>query len=488
MKKIYEELFSRNEEVNLSEIISELNSFKLSHKGEQLFLNNIFDSSTVEKFGDEYDIALSFSDTEYNRDYPSIVKAFDFLENNQKEIYAFFEDKKVVLNGDFSFSSEMKEYSQDEIELKNITEVSEIFDEQNEDVDIYSEPNYQKELNDLKSEIEKYQNAITNMFHFSRNYSNFEENKLGFNVKIYGLDNDFSEKEIKEELLKRGLNKDSIDEFVTDEQISKYQQSFLMDSWSFFEETPFADLKFLGSNGRMGGYAIFEYPLSVDFEKDYSDYSFDDFDDEFGAWDDVDVSTANIEAISNFVEKGYKYASAGLDMEDLVSRFIEDGVQTSQEIKDDKKKAEFQASRTYVDVDTPTSEFKMEGETLITYWGGGSGSIEMDTSFFNSEHLAGEDIYKNLNDGQFGVRSIDGASYVNVEQKVHTKRTFDDDGEIREFDNWECVYEGGVEKLTDGKIELENEIEHVDGSGGKLIDGYIADKTTPKTSTDTKLG
>jgi len=75
----------------------------------------------------------------------------------------------------------------------------------------------------------------------------------------------------------------------------------------------------------------------------------------------------------------------------------------------------------YKEYRTPTKDFIMRGTATISLWGGGTGSIEMDTVEFQADELTKAVIYANLNDGQFGCEDINSAN-VTIEQKIAVNR------------------------------------------------------------------
>lgn len=70
------------------------------------------------------------------------------------------------------------------------------------------------------------------------------------------------------------------------------------------------------------------------------------------------------------------------------------------------------------------SNYVVKGLADVTPWGGGDACIEMDP--FNLKSIKDEDLLKNLNDGGFGVESINGAIcdiYENYEGTLKFLRT-----------------------------------------------------------------
>jgi len=59
--------------------------------------------------------------------------------------------------------------------------------------------------------------------------------------------------------------------------------------------------------------------------------------------------------------------------------------------------------------------FIIGGTAFVNFWGGGSGSVEMDTNFLPNELMSKNNMLRCVNDGGFGVESIYGAEiYVSV--------------------------------------------------------------------------
>ena len=54
--------------------------------------------------------------------------------------------------------------------------------------------------------------------------------------------------------------------------------------------------------------------------------------------------------------------------------------------------------------------YSIEGEAILNLWGGGQGTIEMNTVRINKDELTVENILSAINDGQFGCESIDFAT------------------------------------------------------------------------------
>ena len=90
----------------------------------------------------------------------------------------------------------------------------------------------------------------------------------------------------------------------------------------------------------------------------------------------------------------------------------------------------------------PFKGFRVTGMSDLTLWGGGNACINMDA--FHVNHL--REIRENINDGQFGVQSINGAicDIHKVYQNGH--------GQYTEY--YKTVYVG---KISDNTMNTYNE-------------------------------
>ena len=101
----------------------------------------------------------------------------------------------------------------------------------------------------------------------------------------------------------------------------------------------------------------------------------------------------------------------------------------------------------YTDEITATNRYTLEGIADVTLWCGGDATIDMDRTEFESKNdiLTLNDIFNNLNDGQFGVQSINGANELYVEQIFEVIRKYDN-GKISRFEitetvvDWQTLY------------------------------------------------
>lgn len=53
--------------------------------------------------------------------------------------------------------------------------------------------------------------------------------------------------------------------------------------------------------------------------------------------------------------------------------------------------------------------YEIAGEARVSLWGGGEGTMVMDKEFLPLEHFSKDNALRCVNDGGFGVESIDGA-------------------------------------------------------------------------------
>ncbi len=60
--------------------------------------------------------------------------------------------------------------------------------------------------------------------------------------------------------------------------------------------------------------------------------------------------------------------------------------------------------------------FIINGTAFVNFWGGGSGSVGMNTNFLPNELMSKDNMLRCVNDGGFGVESIYGAE-INVSIK-----------------------------------------------------------------------
>ena len=70
--------------------------------------------------------------------------------------------------------------------------------------------------------------------------------------------------------------------------------------------------------------------------------------------------------------------------------------------------------------------YSIEGEAILNLWGGGQGTIEMNTIRINKDELTVENILSAINDGQFGCESIDFAT-------VDIYALYGEYGEVKRF-------------------------------------------------------
>lgn len=70
--------------------------------------------------------------------------------------------------------------------------------------------------------------------------------------------------------------------------------------------------------------------------------------------------------------------------------------------------------------------YSIEGEAVLNLWGGGQGTIEMNTIRINKDALTVENILSAINDGQFGCESIDFAT-------VDIYALYGEYGEVKRF-------------------------------------------------------
>ena len=70
--------------------------------------------------------------------------------------------------------------------------------------------------------------------------------------------------------------------------------------------------------------------------------------------------------------------------------------------------------------------YSIEGEAVLNLWGGGQGTIEMNTIRINKDELTVENILSAINDGQFGCESIDFAT-------VDIYALYGEYGEVKRF-------------------------------------------------------
>ena len=81
--------------------------------------------------------------------------------------------------------------------------------------------------------------------------------------------------------------------------------------------------------------------------------------------------------------------------------------------------------------------FLISGTAFVNFWGGDSGSVQMDTNFLPNELMSKDNMLRCVNDGEFGVKSIYGAEiyvavkydngsvegvhYFETESKIHSE-------------------------------------------------------------------
>lgn len=70
--------------------------------------------------------------------------------------------------------------------------------------------------------------------------------------------------------------------------------------------------------------------------------------------------------------------------------------------------------------------YSIEGEAVLNLWGGGQGTIEMNTIRINKDALTVENILLAINDGEFGCESIDFAT-------VDIYALYGEYGEVKRF-------------------------------------------------------
>jgi len=103
---------------------------------------------------------------------------------------------------------------------------------------------------------------------------------------------------------------------------------------------------------------------------------------------------------------------------------------------------------TVVETKTARNKFMIEGSAKINLWGGGCGTVEMDTARFVTEDgLTLSDIADNLNDGRFGCESIAyGDVYVYQQWAITREKTNSKTNLVttEEDVEWVSVYSGRV--------------------------------------------
>jgi len=110
----------------------------------------------------------------------------------------------------------------------------------------------------------------------------------------------------------------------------------------------------------------------------------------------------------------------------------------------------------YTETRVATNRFTVSGTARIICWGDiDVSTIEMDGCEFEADELTAEDIYNNLDDGQFGCERIVGARDLCVEQVYIVTRKFAD-GRTYELEDTDAVLEYvELEKLKDGSIIID---------------------------------
>lgn len=92
--------------------------------------------------------------------------------------------------------------------------------------------------------------------------------------------------------------------------------------------------------------------------------------------------------------------------------------------------------------------YSIEGEAVLNLWGGGQGTIKMNTIRINKDELTVENILSAINDGEFGCESIDFAT-------VDIYALYGEYGEVKrflhsfEFDRKDLAQKGTGVKATD---------------------------------------
>lgn len=319
--------------------------------------------------------------------------------------------------------------------------------------DISGLPNYTTLAKTFGDKIKEGMEKVEEIYGFSAHHSKLEENLVAVNLKLHNMDS-ADEDKVKAKLLEMGYDKEDVDEAVTQNAIQAYADSKI--DFAISELSENGSYNFKGMTGRMGGYGIFElnFPVFNYQGSEYEDRSYIDFADN-GELDLIynnEISSGDIDTFSTWIEERHKsLLNCGDELLEYTVEGIADDLMLPKEKEAHEKEIEFQRSRKFTDIETPTGEFRMNGTAWITHWGEtlppegelGGCYIEMDEVRFSSIHLNSKQIFENLNDGQFGVLAINGATDLSIEEKINVVRTFEDNGETKNFSYEETRLEDG---------------------------------------------
>lgn len=365
---------------------------------------------------------------------------------------------------------DLNELPSDPSEIEVVMDSHSRFNNTNEDFQLEEVANMKEKLDEFKDSITESIGKIEGIFHYAKNYSDWENKKIGVNIKVYNMSFPDAD-EVSKALIEKGYTKESIRKAVTDERMSSIYQQHLQDGIMMLDEYEGGDIEFLGTDGRMSGYAVFKVDfINMNLDEDYSDWTISDFENEgIDILDDAPVNADSLERFSEWIENTYNSVCKGRTLDEMVEYFEDDGeVETAQEEKERLEAEAFEESRPRTETQRATKEFKMDGETYITHWGENrlpldrlyECRISMGTAHFNADELTANVIFENLNDGKFGVQSINGGN-VWVDQKIETTRVYGDNQEKEVYHTWERVLNGEI-------VDPESDI------SGMLTDEYIS--------------
>ncbi len=280
----------------------------------------------------------------------------------------------------------------------------------------------------LEEEIENLKDSFSSVYNFSPYYSSIENSKIGINVKLYGQKNPNLDS-IKEKLIKKGYEKEDVDENIDAELLENYISRYNEDSWSSFEDSESKGFDFIGSDGRMDGYAIFR--VKTDNPDDFN-------------------------AFSDEIESLHKEVLNGLDEEDIIERIIDDCIIFTKDEKiENQKKEDYEKNRAYTLTTTPTNKFALTcSDMRVKFWDGDIGYIRGANVNFQSDNLTLGTILDNLKDDYFGVQEILGGDYIEVSQMLLIEKIYLDNNETIKYMEENEVFCGELSKKDSNLNDL----------------------------------
>jgi len=449
-----------------------------NYKLHSMFLNDVLPkiAEYMEAVTVQTEKKLSGKDTKLVLDIGGSAE-FSYVNKEDFETYLDTDDKSVI----------MDKY-QTEVEISANTDFENmVFLEESGSTPLSELPDYNEFLQEYKDSIEEAKETYHTIYNLTEHHSDLSNETVAVDVKTHSMGR-IDEEDVKEKLMEQGYDKEEVEEIVDEDLVNKMVSRQIQNATGAFENTP-NQVSYEGMTGRMGGHAVFKIEGISELEKDYEGYTVLDAERE-GIEFERDGRAITAEPLKERIEEFSEWIEGLhtklLNMEivnvDTVAESIAEEYLLLPEEKqkiNDEIEAE-KARPQHIDRE-PTGNFRIDGTAWITHWGEnkppkgelGSNYIQMDTDQFYSDNLTPEVILNNLNDGQFGVQSIDGATDLCIEQEVKVTKTYEDDGSTVEWKEWD-------ELVADATIIRDNQ-ESMDEVQKQLDEsGYTPLKPKPK--------